>query len=674
MKSMPQTRFRRRIRFAVALLLVAPGPGFAQDVAISGDVIPGPADPVNWNAGAILTVGNTGAGMLAISGTGAVTSQTGYIARFLGSTGEVTASGGSWTNSAEIYIGAYGTGTLNISGGAVANTTAYVGSPFAGHVTVSSGTWTNSAQLYIGEYGTGTLDITGGTVTNTIGTIGRYDGATGHATVSGGSWNNSSFLFVGDSGTGTLTIGGDGTVTSANGSIGNNATGIGEVTVSGGNWNNASYLAVGYTGNGTLTISDSGAVTNQIGYIGRNAGATGTVSISGGSWANSSFLYVGNSGNGSLAISGGAVSNTVGFLGLMSATTGVATVSGGTWTNHSYLTVGNSGAGSLTISGPGLVSATHVTLAQNAGSTGTLTLNGGTLTTGQIYKGGGTGTLTFNGGTLRLSGEQAGLFSGFGAGDVTLAGAGGTIDTQGFAVSTTYALSGAGGLTKHGAGTLTLAATNTYAGATGVAAGTLLITGSTAAGPLTLAAGATLGGNGTVGGNATLAGLHSPGASPGIQTFLGDLTYQSGAGVLWELVDNTALLTGRGVDYDGINVGGVLDFAGVTTLDLNFSFAGSAVDWTDPFWKTDHTGLDGWLLYSGATALTGFGNLSVNSMNWLDGAGQLFNDHLAGNTFSLYQDGNNIYLNYTAVPEPGAAALLVGLGAVAFILWRRRRL
>jgi fibronectin-binding autotransporter adhesin len=674
MKFKLQSHFRRRIRFALTLLLVAPGPGFAQDVLTSGDVIPSPADPSNWAAGPILTVGNTGTGMLAISGTGAVANQIGYIGRFLGSTGEVTVSGGSWTNSAEVYIGASGTGTLNISGGAVANTTAYVGLANAGHVTVSSGTWTNSAGLEVGVAGTGTLDITGGTVANTIGTIGRYDGATGHTTVSGGSWKNSSFLFVGDSGTGTLTISGEGTVTSANGSIGNNATGIGEVTVSGGNWSNSSYLAVGYTGNGTLTISDNGAVTNQIGYIGRNAGATGAVSISGGSWTNSSSLNVGSSGNGSLTISGGAVSNTVGFLGLMSATTGVATVSGGTWTNHSYLTVGNSGAGSLTISDTGLVSATHVTLAQNAGSTGTAALNGGTLTTGQIYKGGGTGTLTFNGGTLRLSGDQAGLFSGFGAGDVTLAGTGGTIDTQGFDVTTAYALSGAGGLTKHGAGTLTLAGTNTYAGVTAVGAGTLLITGSTAAGPVTLAGGATLGGNGTVGGNATLAGIHSPGASPGLQTFLGDLTYQSGAGVLWELVDNTALLAGRGADYDGINVGGTLDFAGVTTLDLNFSFAGSAVDWTDPFWTTGHTGLDGWLLYSGATALTGFGNLSVNSMNWLDGAGQLFNDHLAGNTFSLYQDGNNIYLNYTAVPEPGAAALLVGLGALAFMLWRRRGL
>jgi hypothetical protein len=224
-------------------------------------------------------------------------------------------------------------------------------------------------------------------------------------------------------------------------------------------------------------------------------------------------------------------------------------------------------------------------------------------------------------------------------------------------------------LTKEGGGTWVLAGANVYNGATNVNNGTLLINGSTAnSSVVTVASGATLGGSGTVGGNTTISGIHSPGTSPGIQTFSNNLSYTTGSSVTWELVANGIGV--RGTDFDGINVGATLGFTEATSLNLVFNFAGSTVNWADTFWDTSHTGTSGWLVYDGATSLTNFGNLSVTAANWFDGSGGLFNASNSGNTFSLFQDGNDIYLNYTVIPEP-RAALLGGLGL--FCLLRRRR-
>ena len=65
---------------------------------------------------------------------------------------------------------------------------------------------------------------------------------------------------------------------------------------------------------------------------------------------------------------------------------------------------------------------------------------------------------------------------------------------------------GNGGLTKLGAGTLTLSSANSYVGITVVNAGTLLVSGSVA-GDATVAANGMLAGPGTVGGQVTVNGI-----------------------------------------------------------------------------------------------------------------------------------------------------------------------
>ena len=77
---------------------------------------------------------------------------------------------------------------------------------------------------------------------------------------------------------------------------------------------------------------------------------------------------------------------------------------------------------------------------------------------------------------------------------------------------------------------------------------------------------------------------------------------------------------------------------------------------------------------TGIGAVSGYGNLSLQTANWKDGNGVEFNTELPGRTFELYQDptSGDIYIGY-AVPEPASLALLGACGAVAAIAYRRRR-
>ncbi len=79
----------------------------------------------------------------------------------------------------------------------------------------------------------------------------------------------------------------------------------------------------------------------------------------------------------------------------------------------------------------------------------------------------------------------------------------------------------------------------------------------------------------------------------------------------------------------------------------------------------------GWRVYDlTAGTLNNFGNLAISNANWADGSGALFNTARPGSSFSLYQDSNDIYLNY-AVPEPSTWMLLAAAGTY-FIIRRRR--
>ncbi|MFM8458613.1 MAG: autotransporter-associated beta strand repeat-containing protein, partial [Chthoniobacterales bacterium] len=244
---------------------------------------------------------------------------------------------------------------------------------------------------------------------------------------------------------------------------------------------------------------------------------------------------------------------------------------------------------------------------------------------------------------------------------------------SGLVMTNPAVMGGSGNLTKSGSGTLVLSGNNTYTGSTTVSQGELRMMGVLSSSSLlNVNAGATLSGTGT-NGAATISGIHSPGTSPGIQTFSSGLTYNAGSTNIWELTSNTSDLAQRGTNYDGVNLGSGanLTFAGTTKMSLVFNSAGSSVNWTSAFWNTNNS----WLVYdlSGAGAITGATNFSVDSINWVDSQGNQFTQSRPDASFSISVSGQDLNLIYT-IPEPSTYALLALSGiALCFYAYRRRR-
>ena len=175
------------------------------------------------------------------------------------------------------------------------------------------------------------------------------------------------------------------------------------------------------------------------------------------------------------------------------------------------LTLGGpvTGEGVFTKSGPGtlVLSGTNSYSAQTIVTQGVLRLVGGNAI-------GDTSRVFFNGGTLDLNNTNeviGSLTGGVASGGVVLGT--GTLTTGADPVLPNFSgtISGAGGLTKIGPGTLTLTGTNSYSGPTNVNAGRLEFSGGNALGnssPLIVAANAIAG---FLGGSETIASLAGAG-------------------------------------------------------------------------------------------------------------------------------------------------------------------
>ena len=87
----------------------------------------------------------------------------------------------------------------------------------------------------------------------------------------------------------------------------------------------------------------------------------------------------------------------------------------------------------MTINGGSVTSAAGVQLSAAATDTGTVNLNGGTLTATTLSDGGGTSTFKFNGGTLISSATSATFMQGLD--NAYIESGGGTIDSNGFNIT-----------------------------------------------------------------------------------------------------------------------------------------------------------------------------------------------------------------------------------------------
>ena len=588
--------------------------------------------------------------------------------------GTLTMSGGSLTKTAgdETVVGRdNGTGVLAQSGGTVTlNHNLYVGQSSGANGTYTIG---GNAVLNIGrdfvvgrESGTGALTMTGGTITK-IGDekfiVGHNNGV-GVVAQSGGTISVNNELYIGNENagaSGTYTLSGAGALSVANEVVVGREGGTGTLNVDGG--------TITTTGNGNMYIGrrDGTGTLNQtagvisvikefgVGTRDDNKIGIGTYNLSGGSLAATNNIFIGKElgASGTMTMTGGTMSTSDKLQIGHNQATGVLTQSGGTVNVQNEVYIGNENSGSsvgtYTLSGSAELSVGNEVFVGRDNATGTFNLDGGTVTTKKIEGGTGNATVNFNGGILKARESQAAFITNL---DVANVQAGGiTIDSNGFDLGISQTLSGTGGLTKAGAGRLTLSASNAYAGTTTVTAGSLFIDGTQASGAVQVDAGATLGGSGAIGGAVTMFGVLSPGNSPGVLS-VAALVLGGSSTSIFE-IDGTT----RSTQYDGLNITGSSGPTYGGALSLVFG-NGSAFGNTDVFNLFDFTGAAAGD-FSSVTS-TGFysGSWSVSSGEWSLQSG--------GQTLTFSQSAGDLVI----VPEPTALAL-TGIG-IAAAAWARR--
>ena len=455
--------------------------------------------------------------------------------------------------------------------------------------------------------------------------------------------------------------------TSTNVTIAGNITGAGGVTR---NTNSSSALV---TLSGTNTYTGITSVNQGVLRAGSTS-ALGTNSAVVMNTGSNAKLDLNNFSNAIGSLAGGSA--TFGGVTLGSATL----TTGGDNTSTTY-SGALSGTGGLTKVGTGTQ-----TLSGASTYTGTTTLNGGTITaniadvastSGALGNG---GNIIFTGGTLQYTAISAGSDYSSRIKNSTSAI---SVDTNGQAVTYASAIANTntGGLTKSGAGTLTLNGTNLYTGQTTISAGTLALgsTGSVSStvinlgtsgsqGTLDLTAkgssyslGGTVAGYGTVnngsGNTLTLTGNLAPGNSPGVVTVTGNLALTGATTTTMELAGNSGV---AGTDYDKTTVSGQVTFAGTLNIVSYNSYNLAQAGTYHLFTFGSETG-DFTLVSVAGTALT-------------DSSGVWSAANLNGNGFAYtFSTSTGDLVVAAAIPEPSTYAVIFGVLALTGAVWRSRK-
>ncbi len=450
-------------------------------------------------------VGYSGLGTMNQAGGSNTTSFFGafYIGYNAGASGHYNQSGG--TNNVvfggALYLGdqAGSIGAYSLSGsGLLTASTEYVGYSGSGSFTQSGGS--NSAgNLSIGDLGS--YQFTGGTLHLTnLANQGVFNatGCTGLLAASGSAIVDLSTANLINTGSMSLSVGPDSLLLlpagfnplASFGSYSNQGlthdvgtqvlipagqgfAGSGSIndfvncqgTISAGNGSINLNGGVSISGSGNVNLGNNGASVND---------AASTMS---GGTLQAYRQYVGDASAGTLAQSGGQNSIEELYLGYNAGSSGMYGLSGTGVTSAYFEYVGYSGTGAFTQSGGTNVVSGWLFLAQNAGSMGRYNLNAGLLTiAGGMVAGSGNAAFDLGAGTLQASGPWSSSV------DITLTDSGqaGTINMAGNSITLSGDISGGGGLTINGAGSLVLAGSNSYAGTTTVESGTLIVAGADA--------------------------------------------------------------------------------------------------------------------------------------------------------------------------------------------------
>ncbi len=436
-------------------------------------------------------------------------------------------------------------------------------------------------------------------------------------------------------------------------------------------------------------------------YLGHAAGSDASYDLEGGHLdiGGSAALVIGSSGKATLVQSGGEVtarrsSGIPLYIGEQAGSNGTLHINGGTFTvaGHDSADVRMANAGNanamLTIDGPdaGMRIRRHLYLTDSTNATATVNLLDGELAVDGVFRGGSAGTAHFNmaGGTLRRYSADGGTrtWVGFDTAarnfDINLSGTGSTISASdlsgGDAEINLYAnLTGNGEIIFSG-GTVNVRGANSHTGPTTVApnttvelmgnsnlesSATVMVNGilKSAAG-IRVVDGQTYGGTGTIDAAAAInaGGSLSPGESIGLLSFADELTLHAGATLLWDFVR-----TGyAGEDYDSLTgTSLIVPNDGRVNLDIRglIGHPDYSLRPGDQF-----TLFHGDVYEAGAATPFAFGAELDDYFNVLDHG-------IWWGTWEL----NAGSLILTAVPEPGAALLMLWTLACGLLVRRRRR-
>ncbi|MDC9837861.1 autotransporter outer membrane beta-barrel domain-containing protein [Rhizobium binxianense] len=271
------------------------------------------------------------------------------------------------------------------------------------------------------------------------------------------------------------------------------------------------------------------------------------------------------------------------------------------------------GTGAVEKTGAGVLTLEPSVAAGNTYSGGTF-INGGVVAVGADNAlGASTGGVSFNGGTLQLNSS----FDLSPSRAVTLNVGGGTIDTQAFDSTLAQGVTGPGGLTKTGTGSLVLTGNSDYSGGTVISAGTLQLGNGGTSGSI----------SGDVLNNSLLAFNRSDAfLVPGII---------SGSGAVEQNGSGTTVLAGNNTYTGGttINAG---------TLQLgNGGTSGSIVgdvanDGSLAFNRSDRMNFDGVISGSGDVRQIGAGTTILTAQNTYLGATTVEAGTLAAGTTNAF--------------------------------------
>src|SRR5208337_4622589 len=544
---------------------------------------------------------------------GVVVSGTGSLVQLGGGTLILTAdntyTGGTIVNAGTLQLGD-GTNTTSLAGANGSN--GFPGGAGKDAVTVNNSATFNvmtNASVSVGAGGDGAGLSHPGNGGEAV-SFSAGGSLTNSGTISGGAAGTAgSFGGVnGTGGFGVLFSGAAGTLTNQSGGIINGGVMMG-------NFANDVTLDTGSVINGTLNLGPSIAATLTLEGTGTqlySTAVTGATTLNGalikngtGTWTlDESFTYTGGTtiNAGTLALgSGGSIALSSG-LSLAASGAGFDISAGGNQTIQDLSGVAGStinlGANTLSVG-----TANSTSFAGVISGSGALTKQGGgtlTLSGANTY----VGPTTVDDGTLALgSGGSIALSSGLalaasGAGFDISAGsnqtiqdlsgvAGSTINlgantlSAGTAHSTSFAgiISGTGGLTKQGGGTLTLSGLNSYSGGTSFNGGILAVNSDSnlGTGPLSF-------NGGTLEALAAGGGITSSKAimlNAGGGTFLADAGTSSilngsinGVGSLTKDGLGTLTLTGTNTYSGGTNIAeGILQAGSSTALSTNSAFS-----------------------------------------------------------------------------------------------------